>query len=272
MFELLLLSIALVGSFASGIYDLKTSNVPDAVCTLMIISGIFIHTIYSFTTGDFTNLINSFLFGGLFLLFGLAMYYTGQWGGGDGELLISIAILLPTLSIVKTSFPFAISFFINSFFIGAFWSILYSFTLAYKNPKIFKDFFDGLKTGVTIKLIILFIILSGLSLLTNNFIPFLIFILALLLVVLQKFAKAVEKNFFKRIPVRKLKTDDMIGEDIPKLKIYKKFIRGLTKEEVRKIKRSKKYVIVKEGIRYGIVFPLTLLFTLLFGDFIFLFF
>jgi hypothetical protein len=75
-----------------------------------------------------------------------------------------------------------------------------------------------------------------------------------------------------RIPTSKLKVDDMIGEDIPKLGIYKRFIRGLKKEEVKKIKRMKKYVTIREGIRYGMVFPITLILTLFFGDiFLFLF-
>ena len=74
-----------------------------------------------------------------------------------------------------------------------------------------------------------------------------------------------------RIPVGKLKVDDMLGEDIPSLKLYKKYIKGLSKEQVCKIKKRRSYVVIREGIRYGIVFPLTFLFTLFLGDF-FLFF
>jgi hypothetical protein len=89
--------------------------------------------------------------------------------------------------------------------------------------------------------------------------------------VFYKFSKVVEQAFYKRIPVRNLKVDDMLGEDIPKLKLFKKHIKGLTKEQVKKIKKTKKYVVIREGIRYGIVFPLTLLFTLLLGDLFLLF-
>ena len=228
MLELLLIAIALIGSFAAGLYDLKTTNIPDKVCILMIISGIALYSLNGFLTNDFTLLSNSLFFGGLFLVFGLLFYYAGWWGGGDGELLIAIGILLPNVSFVKTYFPFAISFFINSWFIGLIFSVIYAIVLAYKDPKINKNFFVRLKILIT-------------------------------------------KGYYRKISVSKLKVDDMIGEDIPKLKIYKKFIRGLTKKEVRKIKKIRKYVIIKEGIRYGIVFPLTLLFTLLFGDFLFFF-
>ena len=85
--------------------------------------------------------------------------------------------------------------------------------------------------------------------------------------ILLVFARAVEKKgFYKRIPVSKLRVDDMIGEDIPKLKVYKREIRGLTEKEVRKIKKYRKYVTIKEGVRYGPVFFLTLIFMLFFGD------
>ena len=127
MLEPLLIAIALVGGFASGLYDLKTTNVPDKVCITMIILGLILHIQTGIFTGDFSYFVNSLLYGGLFLGFGLLMYYAGQWGGGDGELLIAIGILLPNLSLVKTYFPFAISFFINSFFIGSFWSVIFSF-------------------------------------------------------------------------------------------------------------------------------------------------
>lgn len=271
MFELLLISIAVVGSFAAGTWDLKTSNVPDKVCIAMIALGLFLHILNGFLTNDFTILTNSLLFGGLFLGFGLLMYYTGQWGGGDGELLVAIGILLPTSSLVKTFFPFSFSFFINSIFIGAFYSILYSFVLVYRNRKIGKNFYNRLKNRTTVFITSCFIIFSALFLSASQILLFFISVLTFLLFLFQKFARTIEESFYRRIPVRKLKVDDMIGEDIAKLKIYKKAIRGLTKKEVRKIKKIRKYVIIKEGIRYGIVFPLALLFTLLFGDFLFFF-
>ena len=269
MLELLLLAIAIIGSFAAGFYDLKTSNVPDKLCISMIILGLIIHIISGIITKDFTMFLYSLLFGGMFLAFGFLMYYTGQWGGGDGELLVVIGVLLPNLSLTYSHFPFALSFFINSFFIGAFYSIFYSFIIVYKNPKIAKSFFKNLKGFMLIPLLFFFC-LSILLLAVSQYLASLVSFLFFILIVFYKFSKSIEQGFYKRIPVSKLKVDDMIGEDIPKLKIYKNIIRGLTKEEVRKIKRIKKYVIIKEGIRYGLVFPLTLLFTLFFGDIFFL--
>jgi len=272
MFELILLFIALVGSFIAGIYDLKTTNVPDKVCLAMIILGLLTHIYSGAVTGDFTNLRDSLIFGGVFLAFGIAMYYTGQWGGGDGELLLAIGVVLPHLSFVNTYFPFAISFFINSFFVGAIYAIIFSLFMMYQNRKIYRSFKNRFKDKQTRLVLFSLAVVSILFLISYKIFLFSISSILVALIVFQKFAKSVEEGFLKRIPVSKLKIDDTIGQNIPDLGIYQKLIRGLTKEEVRKIKRHKKYIIIKEGIRYGIVFPLTLVFTLLFGDLIFLFF
>jgi Flp pilus assembly protein protease CpaA len=102
MFELVLISIALIGTGFAGYWDLKTTNVPDLLIIGMIIVAIILHATQGFMIGDFTNLINAFRYGGLFLLFGLIMYFTGQWGGGDGETLVAIGFLIPTATFVKT--------------------------------------------------------------------------------------------------------------------------------------------------------------------------
>ena len=112
---------------------------------------------------------------------------------------------------------------------------------------------------------------SILFIIVSQFILFAIAFLSFILIFFYKFSKTIEESFYVKIPVSKLKVDDMLGEDIPSLKLYKKYIKGLTKEQVKLIKKRRKHVVVREGIRYGIVFPLTFVFTLLFGDF-FLFF
>jgi Flp pilus assembly protein protease CpaA len=265
MFELLLLAITLIGSSAAGLYDLKTSNIPDKLCILMIVAGLAIHTYTGFITGDYNILISSLMTGGLFLAFGIIMYVTGQWGGGDGELLVAIGVLVPSLSLARTYFPFAVSFFINSFFVGAVYSVIYSVVLASRNPEITRKFVKSINHPKFLMLVVSLAALAIVSFSYSKVLSFLFF-MSMTLALFWKFAKTIDKGFYRRISTSKLKVDDMIGEDIPRLKIHKNLIRGLTKEEVRKIKRMKKFVMIKEGIRYGLVFPLSLLFTLFFGD------
>jgi len=214
MFETWYIVIALAGSLFCGLWDLKTSDIPDSICSLMISLGIGLHGLESYLIGSSAPIISSFTVGGLFLVFGIIMYYTGQWGGGDGELLTAIGFLLPTAS-VPTFFSFPMTFFINMIFVGAIYSVIY-FLVLIKQPGVKRKGFD----------------------------------------------------VYRKISTKKLKKGDVIGEDIPRLKLYKRKIRGLTEQEVSKIRRIKKYTIVREGIRYGLVFPIALAITLYFGDLI----
>ena len=120
-------------------------------------------------------------------------------------------------------------------------------------------------------ILLLVIAVSLLFLVISQFILSAISFFIAVLIFFQRFSKTIEKSFYRKIPVSKLKVDDMLGEDIPKIRLYKRYIKGLTEKQIDKIRKVKRYVVVREGIRYGIVFPLSLVFTLLFGDF-FLFF
>lgn len=270
LFETLRIVIALVGSLIAGIWDLKTTNIPDSVVVGMIVLAIFINGVNSYMTNDVTPIVASFFAGGIFFLFSIAMYYTGQWGGGDGGLLTAIGFLMPISSSFTTFFPFSLSFFINMLFIGVVYSVVYAFIVAGRNPETTKKLsieFEKHKKYV-IAASAAVVVLSVLSFSSPIFtFPFLIILLAFLTSLLFKFLKVVETGFYREIHVSKLNIDDMIGEDIPKLNIYKKQLRGLTKEEIKNIKAMKKYVVVRTGISYGMVFPIALIFTLLFGDF-----
>lgn len=272
LFELLRISIALVGSLIAGIWDLKTTNIPDSVIVGMIVLALVINGMDSYMTNDVTPILASFVAGGIFFLFSILMYYTGQWGGGDGGLLTAIGFLLPISSSIKTFFPFSLSFFINMLFIGVVYSIVYAFIMAMNSKDMNKKLsfeFKKHKRYILISTIAV-IALSVLSFSSIIFVfPFLVFLLAFVTSLLFKFLKVIESGFYREIPVSKLNVDDMIGEDIPKLMIYKNYLRGLTEDEVRKIKSIRKSVIIRTGISYGMVFPIALIFTLLLGDFFF---
>ncbi len=216
MFETIYLLVAILGSSLAGLFDLvwTRTNVPDNLVYGFIGSGIVLHIIESFYISSFNPIILSLQVGGLFLIFGLFMYYTGNCGAADTGILAGIGFTLPT-AITPAFFPFALSYFINLTIIGAVYSIIYVLYLMNK--------------------------------------------------------KGIRRNgleFYRRVLTSKLKVDDVIGEDMPKINIYKKKIKGLTKAEINKIKRHKKYTIIREGIPYTISFPIALAFTLYFGDLI----
>lgn len=277
MIEFLLIIVALIGSFVSGAIDLKTTEIPDQIPYAMMIIGVIGNAINSILIGSYWPLLLSFIVGLGFLGVGFLFYYVGQWGGGDAKLLSGIGFLLPTLSArysAKLLMPFPLAFFFNLFLVGALYMIVYALVLSFMNKKIWQVFFHDIKANaktlfVLNVLITIGLLLFGLIILRNFIVMSLvqmfkaevIIVLTIFsLFLIWRFTKTVEDlGFKKKIPVSKLREGDILLES--------KLWEGLTAEQVKKIKiSSKKHVWIKEGVRFGLAFPLALLFTLFVGD------
>jgi len=277
MFEIFCLIVALFGSCIAGAYDLKTTEIPDWIPYLMILVGIILNSFESLVQWNFSIILNSIIIGLGFLGFGFLMYYTGQWGGGDAKLLSAIGFLLPNLptNLSKSVLPFPVSFLFNLFLVGAAYMIFYAFVLALIKRKILLRFFEDVKASYkifTLGSLLLFFSFVLISFILSLYLKvrfeligsikysLLTIAFTSLIFLLWKFAKTVEKfGFRQRIPVSKLKVGDVLENS--------KLWEGLTQKEVEKIKRSgKKYVVIKEGVRFAPAFPLALIFTLYFGD------
>ncbi|MFB6075736.1 MAG: prepilin peptidase [Candidatus Aenigmatarchaeota archaeon] len=283
MFVYFLILISLIGSGLAGYIDLKTTEIPDEIPLLMVVFGVGVKILQFIYTWDIGILIDSIFVGGFYFAFGFAMYYTGQWGGGDAKVLAVVGFLLPSLpSFINPGlmFPFYVSFLVNFFTLGAVYIIIYTFVYVIRNPELSGKFVSNLKgSKKEISLFGVFIIL--ITILPTVYLKFYlglpidIFMYLLPsgigLFLLWKFLKTVENEGFRRkINVEDLEEGDMIGEDIKKgdFELKKKLIRGLTKEEVKKIREIKNKIWIREGVRFAPVFPIAILFTLFFGDII----
>ena len=280
---LILVLTALIGSGIAGIVDLKTTEVPDKLVVLMCIIGIATRIAYSFLTGDWNFSLIPFGVALGFLEFGIVMYYLGQWGLGDTELLVAVTLLigvLPEGFYQSSQFPIYFNYFTNIFLIGAGYIIFYAFYASFKNKKIEKRFFKELKKSKneflifsTITITIVILLNAIFWFVTRNLILSTLFLIPLppSLYLLFKFLKAVEEVAFrKRINVKDLKPGDMLGEDVPELGLKCKLIRGLKEHEIEKIKKIKTKVWIREGVRFAPVFFIAAIVTLLYGNLLFL--
>lgn len=278
VFDSVLLAIALIGSAAAGIYDLKTTEVPDWLFYIMGGAGVVIAVIGAFTLNSFLVLQNTIIFSLVLFGFGFLMYKTGQWGGADAMLLGLVAFLVPNVPSgfsIQLLFPFPVSFLLNVFVIGAIYMIIYSVIFAYKNKAVVENYFREVKASAKLlsaSSIFLFVVLISLTLYLNSVFllyldPLQIFrvsvvpvILVLSLLFFYKFAQVIEKfGFRKKIPISKLRVGDML--------LSRRELVGITEKELRKIRKSKKkFVWIKEGVRFSPTFFLALLYTLFFGD------
>ena len=84
---------------------------------------------------------------------------------------------------------------------------------------------------------------------------------------LIRFAKIIDTYAFReKIPVSKLQEGDVLAEDIPKAGLFSKYLVGLEKKDIKKIRDLKSHVYIKEGVRFAPTFFLALLFTWKFGS------
>ncbi|MEM5829614.1 MAG: prepilin peptidase [Candidatus Aenigmatarchaeota archaeon] len=284
MLELIGFLIALFGSSLAAAFDLKITptEIPDEIPHTMIALALILAFFKSLFELSLVPLIESLLHGISLLAFGFLMYRLGQWGGGDAKVLAAIGFFSPFISPLAKNlrFTFSFSYLLNVFIVGAAYMLVYAFVLALFNKKIIKEFLKNVKSSskiIVASIIALFLLFSLGNILLFNFFALpvnfhLIFsnsLLALaltfLLFLLWIFVKAVEEKAFKRkIHISKLKVGDVLLES----KVWE----GITEKELEKIKKSgKKFVWIKEGVRFAPTFPLALVFTLFFGDLLFLF-
>ncbi|MCD6402950.1 MAG: prepilin peptidase [Candidatus Aenigmarchaeota archaeon] len=279
MLDLIVFYVGLFLSSVAAAWDLKTTEIPDEIPYAIAIIGIFAHFLYSLNVHTFMPLVYSLVFGFVFLVIGFAMYYTGQWGGGDAKLLTAIGVstyMIPT----KDALPFPLDFFVNLFLVGSVYIIFYSLVLSIRNKKIWKEFIRKVKEekkeliaysfGVFILVFLSsFIFYSAYGLKFNLDVllfSFTMSVVAFCLIVLLKFGRVVEDvGFKKRIRVSQLKVGDVLAES----KVWE----GLSQEEIMRIKKSKrKYVWIKEGVRFAPAFPLALVATHWVGNLLLLIF
>jgi Flp pilus assembly protein protease CpaA len=278
MIEVISFIIALAGSSIAAVWDLKTTEIPDQIPHAMIVLALILAVTRSILEGSYIPMAMSLLAGGTFLALGFLLYFFGQWGGGDAKVLAAIAFLLPTTPKFfkkELLLPFPVSYFLNVLYVGAAYMIVYAFVIALTNKRVNAAFVKDVKASSNFILFsvpaIFFLFLTinwyaanmlmleadSTYLLWNSLLPLSFFFC---LWFLWKFVRAVENvGFKKRIPVPMLKVGDVLLES--------KQWEGITAAEVRRIKKSgKKYVWIKEGVRFGVAFPLALIFTLYFGD------
>lgn len=296
MLQLIAFVVALTSSALGAAWDLRTTEIPDELPYAMIVIAMLLYGYQSLAAWSVWPLAWSAAVGAAFFGFGFIMYRVGQWGGGDAKLLAAIGCLLPSASALpsefagvglgflakaQTLFPFPLSFFLNVFFVGAAYMLVYAFVVAFRNRNVLLAFVKDVKATnrvLVAGVVSLFVALVSINWLLYRefmmpFSPSLILSSALLPVMstvvvflVWKFARAVESVGFRRVvPVSRLRVGDVLESS----KVWE----GVTAADVRRIRKSgRRFVKIKEGVRFAPAFPLALLFTLYAGDAIMLLF
>lgn len=287
MIELVLTIAAIIILAITAIIDIKTKEVPNIASYSLIVIVLSLKLIKSIVEKDLMYFIYSLLGFGIFLVIGLILYYTKQWGGGDAKLLMGIGAAFlfypselkeffnPTIN----NFPFILTILINIFIIGSIYSIIWCLGILIKNKSFFKiiktsfkDISNSKITLIWIVIIFLIIVFSffdtlGILLLIGT-------ILATITGFLLKLIKTVENNFLiKDISIMKLTEGDWV---LNKIKIKGKLVytptnTGISKNDIIKLKKLKiKKVTIKEGIPFVPAIALGTIISIIFGNLLFI--
>ena len=287
--ELILWGIALIALIIGTITDIKYREVPDWINYCLIFSGIGIRIIYSLILFSIFPFLSGIAGLAVCAAIAYAMFYAGQWGGGDAKMLMGLGALigLPVSFIFPyvsfSPFPLIILFLINVLLIGAIYGIIYSIVLAFINRKDFlnnfkKRLFD--KKMILIQKIlmissVLLIIVCLIFLRDTTLLKLLLMLLILtyLSFYLLIFTKAVELSaMFKLVNPEKLTEGDWIAKDyiISGKKICGPKDLGISKKQIKQLIAFKKKgkidkIKIKQGIPFVPSFLLAFILSLSFG-------
>lgn len=261
MIEIVLLALA--GSALAGIWDLKTTEVPDQLPVGMVVIGIGYWVMNWLINSDAYSLGVSLLIGTVLLAAGMLLYKKGQWGGADAWILAAIGYMIPLYG----GEIFIVPYLFNFIIVSIVYTVAYAVIIGLLNPSVFayvkKDFAKKSKIIISVPAAVFIAILvaatqmPNAAILLTRLLP-----LVILLMLFWRYAAVIEKRVFrKKIPTSMLKVGDVLE---------KSKWTGLTEADVKKIRKQKRFVVIKEGMRFVPVFPIALALTLLYGNLFFI--
>jgi len=276
IFLLVALAVLVLGSYT----DFRTREVPDWVNYGLIFTGVGLHGILSAVSWNWLPILSSGIGLGIGMGVAFAMYYLGQWGGGDAKMLMGLGALI---GFDFSYDSFLLSFLINAFLLGALYGLGYGVFLAVKNKKKFRETYRKLRSfvpailrrGIVICWIAA-VLLAIVFLFWNNFLLIYLGAIIVMLLVfyhLYLFAKSIEKCcMLKYVSPDKLTEGDWIVHDV-----YVKGKRvcgpkdlGILKKQINILKRARiKKILVKDGIPFVPSFLIAFVMTMFAGNVLF---
>lgn len=250
-----LVVLAFIWIIIAVIQDLRKREVANWWNFSLIAVALVYRAFVSVFLWNYWYLLQGLIGFGIFFILANIFYYGRVFAGGDAKLLMGLGAVLPFSILFSENLMIFLYFLILLLFCGSIYGLLFSVVLAYKNRKRFgKEFlkqFHKCKTFFPI-----FIFLSIIVLIFVLFIKIYLFIwfslISLLFPFLYIYAKAIEEScMIKEIPARELTVGDWLYGEV---KIGRKRIKpswdGLTEKNLKILRKSRKKILVKQGIPF----------------------
>tara|TARA_Y100000310_G_scaffold324496_1_gene386406 strand:+ start:541 stop:1380 length:840 start_codon:yes stop_codon:yes gene_type:complete len=246
----------------AAIYDLKKRMVPNWLSFSLIIFALGFRLFYSLFNENFLFFYQGLIGLGIFFIIGNALYYGRMFAGGDAKLMMALGPILGFSESFLENIEIFSLFIILFLFVGGFYGLIWSIFLSANNFKIFKkEFSRQFNNG---KKIVYFVMAFALFFMVLGFFENLLFYLGILIFIMPYFylyAKAVDNScLIKDTSVLKLEEGDWLYRD---LKIGNKILKstwgGLTKNQIKEIKKRHKKIKIRQGIPFVPTFLISFL-------------
>lgn len=267
-FEIIfLIVLALIWITFSTVQDLKTREIANWLNFSLIIFALGFRFFYSLFSESFGFFYQGLVGLGIFFVLGNLLYYGRFFAGGDAKLMISLGAILGFSGIFSVNLKIFICFLFIFLFVGAIYSMATSIYFSLRNFKKFrKEFNVQLRKN---RKLLYPVLLLGIIIMAFGFSENIFFFLGILVFVLPYFyvyAKAVDEAcMVKKIKTSQLTEGDWLYKDI---KIGKKTIKarwdGLKKEEIKKLRKKYKTLLIRYGIPFSSVFLISFLILIYF--------
>jgi Flp pilus assembly protein protease CpaA len=263
--EIFLFSLAFVWILFASLQDIRKRIVSDWLNFSLIIFVLGFRFFYSLFESDGFVFFYQGLFGlGIFFILGNILYYAKFFGGGDAKLMMALGAMLPLGNSFLSNAETLLIFFLIFLLVGSFYGLLWSIFLVIfsKNSKAYiKKFsieFKKSKKSIYPSLIIAILLVL---LWKIDFVFVYFGILIFTLPYLYIHSKLVDNVFLvKKVQTSKLEEGDWIYRD---LKLGKKILTpswgGLTKVQIREIRKRYKSIHIRNGIPFIPVFLISFL-------------
>jgi len=250
-----LVVLALVWIIAAVVQDLRKREVANWVNFSLIAIALSYRAFVSVWVLDYWYLVYGLIGFGIFFALANAFYYGRVFAGGDAKLLMALGAVLPFSSSLFENLESFLYFIVFLMFAGSLWGLVYSLVLISKHKRQFsKEFSKQLHKNKT--LVKVFIIMAVLVFIFILFVKQYIFSLFSLLVLLFPFLYVYAKSIEESCMIKSVRTQDLtIGDWLYKpVKIGKRTIKpnweGLNEDELKLLKKTKRKVLVKEGVPF----------------------
>ncbi len=250
-----LFGLAIIWIAFAAVYDIRRREVPNWLnFSLVGFAGAY-RAFYAIELGD----VGFFFYGlvgfAVFFVIANLFYYSKVFAGGDAKLLMGIGAALPISSLLDLVYVGG-GFMMLMFLLGAAYSLVYSMIIAIRNKdKFIVEFRKNLGNRmywlavpaifVLLLAVIYFLIGIPLELLA------VVILFSIASYFLFVYLRAVDSCMIKLVSPGKLTDGDWLHEDI-KLRNgwVRKSVHGLSVEDILRLRKAGKKVLIKEGVPF----------------------